>query len=145
MLERSSFGLCSTFQRQPEKVVPEARHWAAYKSRSLIRGCRQSTARRVAERNGFEVNKGRRISLFDTDEWREFEAGYKGLFEPFYTTKEKGTGLGMAIAKQIAELHSGDLLIVSRIGKGTTAPVRLPITKFVEADNRISTMQRLSV
>ncbi|HSB12674.1 MAG TPA: ATP-binding protein [Blastocatellia bacterium] len=67
------------------------------------------------------------------------------LFEPFYTTKEKGTGLGMAIAKQIAELHGGDLIIVSRIGEGTTATVRLPITKFVEADNRINAVQRLSM
>jgi two-component system nitrogen regulation sensor histidine kinase GlnL len=68
----------------------------------------------------------------------------KRLFEPFYTTKEKGTGLGMAIAKQIAELHSGDLSVTSQAGAGTTATVRLPLTKFVEADNRIGTVNRLS-
>ena len=67
------------------------------------------------------------------------------LFEPFYTTKEKGTGLGMAISKQIAELHSGDLNIVSRIGEGTTASVRLPLTNFMEADNTMSAVQRLKV
>jgi two-component system nitrogen regulation sensor histidine kinase GlnL len=49
------------------------------------------------------------------------------LFEPFYTTKEKGTGLGMAIAKKITELHGGDLEVTSRKGEGTTATVRLPI------------------
>ena len=49
------------------------------------------------------------------------------LFEPFYTTKEKGTGLGMAIARKITELHQGDLTVKSRKGKGTTAIVRLPI------------------
>jgi two-component system nitrogen regulation sensor histidine kinase GlnL len=68
----------------------------------------------------------------------------KRLFEPFYTTKEKGTGLGMAIAKQIAELHSGDLSVTSQAGAGTTATVRLPLTKFVEADNRIGAVNRLS-
>jgi signal transduction histidine kinase len=68
----------------------------------------------------------------------------KRLFEPFYTTKEKGTGLGMAIAKQIAELHSGDLTVISQAGAGTTATVRLPLTKFVEADNRIGAVNRLS-
>ncbi len=68
----------------------------------------------------------------------------KRLFEPFYTTKEKGTGLGMAIAKQIAELHSGDLTVISQAGAGTTATVRLPLTKLVEADNRIGAVNRLS-
>jgi PAS domain S-box-containing protein len=66
------------------------------------------------------------------------------LFEPFYTTKEKGTGLGMAIAKQIAELHSGDLTVTSAAGAGTTATVRLPLAKFVEADNRSGAVSRLS-
>jgi signal transduction histidine kinase len=49
------------------------------------------------------------------------------LFEPFYTTKQAGTGLGMAIAKKIAELHRGDLGVTSRPGEGTTVTVRLPI------------------
>jgi PAS domain S-box-containing protein len=68
----------------------------------------------------------------------------KRLFEPFYTTKERGTGLGMAIAKQIAELHRGDLTVISQAGAGTTATVRLPLTKIVEADNRIGADSRLS-
>ncbi|HXU39213.1 MAG TPA: ATP-binding protein [Blastocatellia bacterium] len=66
----------------------------------------------------------------------------KRLFEPFYTTKEKGTGLGMAIAKQIAELHSGDLGVRSRTGEGTTATVKLPLTKFAEADNKSVAVNR---
>ena len=64
------------------------------------------------------------------------------LFELFYTTKEKGTGLGMAIAKQIAELHSGDLGVQSRTGAGTTATVKLPLTKFTEADNKSVAVHR---
>jgi len=66
------------------------------------------------------------------------------LFEPFYTTKEKGTGLGMAIAKKIAELHNGDLVVKSQPGKGTTVTVRLPLIKFAEADNRMEAANRLS-
>jgi PAS domain S-box-containing protein len=66
------------------------------------------------------------------------------LFEPFFTTKEKGTGLGMAIAKQIAELHSGDLIVTSKPGIGTTATVRLPLNQLVEADNTIGAVKRLS-
>jgi len=66
------------------------------------------------------------------------------LFEPFYTTKEKGTGLGMAIAKKIAELHNGDLVVESQPGKGTAVTVRLPLIKFAEADNRMEAANRLS-
>ena len=49
------------------------------------------------------------------------------LFEPFYTTKTNGTGLGMAIAKKITELHRGDLTVSSRKGEGATITVRLPL------------------
>lgn len=54
----------------------------------------------------------------------------KRLFEPFYTTKAKGTGLGMAIAKQIAVLHGGDLSVTSQVDAGTTATVKLPLTSL---------------
>lgn len=49
------------------------------------------------------------------------------LFEPFYTTKQTGTGLGMAIAKKIAELHGGDLVVASKQGEGTTVTVKMPL------------------
>jgi signal transduction histidine kinase len=49
------------------------------------------------------------------------------LYEPFFTTKSKGTGLGMAIARKITELHRGDLRVKSRKGSGTTMTVRLPL------------------
>lgn len=47
------------------------------------------------------------------------------LFEPLYTTKNNGTGLGMPIAKKIFEEHGGTLRISSKLGSGTEATVRL--------------------
>jgi len=49
------------------------------------------------------------------------------VFEPFYTTKEIGTGLGMAIVNRIVESHMGKIIIKSRLGKGTDCIVLLPI------------------
>jgi len=49
------------------------------------------------------------------------------MFEPFYTTKENGTGLGMAIANKIVESHKGKIIIKSEPGKGTDCMVLLPI------------------
>ena len=48
------------------------------------------------------------------------------LFEPFYTTKSSGTGLGMPIAKKIFDEHGGTLAVTSKEGVGTEATVRLP-------------------
>lgn len=49
------------------------------------------------------------------------------VFEPFFSTKAKGTGLGLAVCKQIVHLHEGDIWIESEKGKGTQVFVALPI------------------
>lgn len=48
------------------------------------------------------------------------------LFTPFYTTKAKGTGLGLALSQQIIAEHDGDLTCQSTPGTGTTFTIRLP-------------------
>ena len=48
------------------------------------------------------------------------------IFEPFYTTKENGTGLGLLISQKIIQDHGGSLKLTSKTGKGTTAEVLLP-------------------
>ncbi|MQG75937.1 MAG: HAMP domain-containing histidine kinase [SAR202 cluster bacterium] len=50
------------------------------------------------------------------------------LFEPFWTSKEDGTGIGLFSAKHIVELHQGQLSVVSHEGLGTRVVVTLPIT-----------------
>ena len=51
------------------------------------------------------------------------------LFEPFFTTKrdKKGTGLGLSIAKTIVNNHNGELTVESKLKKGTTVKVTLPL------------------
>ncbi|WP_018130547.1 PAS domain S-box protein [Effusibacillus pohliae] len=48
------------------------------------------------------------------------------LGEPFYTTKEKGTGLGLMVSHKIIEAHRGKISINSLVGKGTRVDVILP-------------------
>lgn len=48
------------------------------------------------------------------------------IFEPLYTTKTQGMGLGLAIVRRIVELHKGKIVCESRAGSGTTFTVTLP-------------------
>jgi signal transduction histidine kinase len=52
------------------------------------------------------------------------------IFNPEYTTKEKGLGLGIPLACEIIRGHGGDIQVISRKGKGTTFEVVLPREKF---------------
>ncbi|WPP01310.1 ATP-binding protein [Pseudomonas sp. HR96] len=49
------------------------------------------------------------------------------LGEPFFTTKTTGTGLGLTVVQAVARAHQGELLLHSRVGRGTCAIVRLPL------------------
>jgi signal transduction histidine kinase len=55
-------------------------------------------------------------------------ANTENLFVPFYTTKPKGSGVGLALAQQIARAHGGEIRLVNREdGLGARATVRLPM------------------
>ncbi|WP_175986946.1 PAS domain S-box protein [Bacillus sp. Marseille-Q1617] len=51
----------------------------------------------------------------------------KHLGEPFYSTKEKGTGLGLMICQKIIKEHNGSISIQSNVNEGTTVNILLPI------------------
>ena len=53
----------------------------------------------------------------------------KNIFEPFYTTKEQGLGLGMPYAKKIIEEHGGSISLDSKSGEGTSIRITLPAGK----------------
>ena len=49
------------------------------------------------------------------------------VFEPYFSTKTTGTGLGLPIAKRNIELNGGQIEVDSGKGRGTTVIVRLPV------------------
>jgi PAS domain S-box-containing protein len=62
------------------------------------------------------------------------------IFEPFYTTKKKGTGLGLMIVQRIVRAHHGRIELDSHVGRGTTFRVWLPLherkPRLLEARSR---------
>lgn len=72
------------------------------------------------------LNKGIVISVIDEGPGlSEIELDH--LFTPFYTTKETGTGLGLALVKKVIEEHNGAIHVESTVGIGTTFKISLPV------------------
>jgi PAS domain S-box-containing protein len=55
----------------------------------------------------------------------------KKIFDPLFTTKAKGVGLGLSVCKTIIERHEGDIKVKSQAGKGTTFTISLPTEKIL--------------
>ena len=69
--------------------------------------------------------RGGEIRFADTGEGIEPE-NLKKVLNPFFTTKERGSGLGLPIVKSIIESHQGSLKIDSTVGQGTVVTITLP-------------------
>ncbi len=61
----------------------------------------------------------------------------KTIFEPFYSTKTKGTGMGLSISSTILKSHAGSLTVESEPKIGTTFLIRLPLTKHMSTQREV--------
>lgn len=55
------------------------------------------------------------------------------VFEPFFTSRAQGTGLGLAVVRAVAEAHGGEVWVNSVVGSGAVFGVRLPLLKIEES------------
>ncbi len=77
------------------------------------------------DRQGGESKATRRIRIADKGTGMSPETAGR-VFDPFYTTKQHGTGLGMAICRRIVQEHGGTIGVESEPGAGTTVTIELP-------------------
>jgi two-component system sensor histidine kinase HydH len=75
------------------------------------------------------------VKSVDNNIWIAFEDAGSGIprevmekiWDPFFTTKDKGTGLGLGIVKNIIEAHNGQIRMDARSEGGTRVSIRLPV------------------
>jgi signal transduction histidine kinase len=65
------------------------------------------------------------MSISDTGIGMDHDA-LKRMFQPYFSTRAAGTGLGLTIAKRNVELNNGAIAVASERGKGTTVTLTLP-------------------
>ena len=57
------------------------------------------------------------------------------VFEPYFSTKKSGTGLGLPTVRRVAEEHGGSLTLQSEVGKGTQFTLRLPAPRHGDTES----------
>ncbi|MCK4473564.1 MAG: hypothetical protein KAW49_17430, partial [Anaerolineae bacterium] len=68
------------------------------------------------------------ISITDTG-FSISEENLEKIFEPLFTTKAKGIGLGLAVSKNLVEANGGSIEVESEVGKSSTFTVKLPLVE----------------
>lgn len=92
------------------------------------------------------MNPGTYIRLMfeDTGEGMG-EEELKNLFEPYFTTKSTGNGLGLAVVQSIVTRHDGHIAVASRKGQGTVFTIHLPASSETQTDDGAEVIQKNDV
>jgi signal transduction histidine kinase len=72
-------------------------------------------------------SKRRKVKILVSDDGPGIpEKDWENIFEPFYTTKSSGIGLGLANARKIVEQHKGSIRVIEKKGRGTCFEILIP-------------------
>ena len=108
--------------RQPTHFHREPEPWNQTPRR------RNHENEKTAYRSAAGVGLADRITVQDTGTGIPGEDLLK-IFEPLYSTKGFGVGLGLALAKQVIGQHKGKINVTSKLGAGTNVFLLLPLTQ----------------
>jgi len=82
----------------------------------------------IAENNSMRLGKGQYVRTSIEDHGVGIPKEYlPKIFDPYFTTKKEGTGLGLATAYSIIKKHDGLITVESEVGTGTTFHIYLPV------------------
>jgi signal transduction histidine kinase len=112
----------------PEVAADEAQLRQAFIN--LIRNAREAMSASAVRRLDISVRDAGqgRIAVAVHDSGPGIDAAnLDKIFDPLFSTKEQGTGLGLALVQQIVVEHGGQIEVVSAVGTGSTFTVTLPV------------------
>ena len=90
-------------------------------------------------RSGMPLEAGRYVNISMQDEGLGIpEAHLSKVFDPYFTTKHRGSGLGLTMTYTTIQAHNGHIAIDSEMGKGTTIHIYMPASyeELVESEDR---------
>ncbi len=86
--------------------------------------------REVLDADDPDLEAGRYVNITITDQGQGIpEKMLKNIFDPYFTTKEMGSGLGLAVSYSIIKKHAGHITVSSKEGSGTTFRLFLPSSR----------------
>ena len=95
----------------------------------------QTTIDRETSNKNIDLQEGQYVKLIisDTGSGMDRET-LKHIFEPYYTTKKEGTGMGLAVVHGIVKSHNGTINVTSKKGEGTTFTLFFPLVQSQESE-----------
>jgi CheY-like chemotaxis protein len=84
----------------------------------------------IGQESALTMKEGKYVKLTFTDQGTGIPKEYsQKIFDPYFTTKEKGSGLGLSASYSIIRNHEGHITVVSEEGVGTTFTIYLPASE----------------
>jgi PAS domain S-box-containing protein len=101
---------------------------------NLVSNARDAGATNVSIRTTSDLDRPNNLQITIADDGEGIApAALERLFQPFFTTKPKGTGLGLWLSRRMVQDHGGIMEVKSELGKGTTFTILLPVRKAAPA------------
>jgi len=98
--------------------------------KNALEAMEESAVRELTVETGYAIRPADFIFVKFRDSGRGMdEEELKNLFLPFFTTKERGTGIGSFIVREIVKGHGGEIKVKSEKGKGTEITVLIPMKR----------------
>ncbi|HNX22909.1 MAG TPA: transporter substrate-binding domain-containing protein [Spirochaetota bacterium] len=100
----------------------------------------------MKDENVISIPEGTYVAIEIKDEGSGIESrNLKRIFDPYFTTKKDGNGLGLTICHSIVKRHGGGIEVESVPGKGTEFTIYLPACNDVKSDKKTASAPKISI